>query len=152
MNKTPEIWLEERKHHLIANYNEMGLRASGNWPTTLKGEIIEQPTGIRLTMQGAYYSQQMIKGRGQNRNQNPEAIKAWVGWAGSTILDQWVKDKGLDISPFAVAYEIARKGIMVPNRFNNGELMKGVITDETLKELLNIVGNGILKELKQLSK
>lgn len=148
MDKTPEIWLEERKQQLINNYNQLNLRASGKWPTLLKGEVIERPDGIRVLMQGADYSQQMIKGRGQNTNQSPEAIRAWVGYAGSTFLAQWVKDKGLNMSPFAVAYEIARKGIRVPNRHNTGQLMKGVITDDTLTELLGIVGTAIINNLR----
>jgi hypothetical protein len=146
--KTVEQWMDERKQQLIANYDAIGLRASGNWPTTLKSTVKNDGFKLKLTMSAADYSQQMIKGRGKNANQDKEAIRAWVGWAGSTFLAQWVKDKGLKMSPFAVAYEIARKGITVPNRHNTGELMKGVITNETLNELLTIVGTAVIKNLR----
>jgi len=146
--KTVNEWMEERKQQLIANYVQLGLRASGNWPNTLQSKVNQSELGTNIRMVAADYSQQMIQGRGQNKDQSKEAIKAWVGWAGSTILDQWVKDKNLNISPFAVAYSIARKGITVPNRFNTGDLMKGVITKGTLDQLLRIVGSETIDSLR----
>lgn len=141
-------WMEERRQQLIANYVQLGLRASGKWPTTLNPIVNQNVFNTNVKMEGADYSQQMIQGRGQNKDQSKEAIKAWVGWAGSTFLDQWVKDKGLSMSPFAVAYSIAQKGITVPNRFNTGELLKGVITQSNLDELLKIVGGDTISRLR----
>ncbi len=148
MSKTVEQWMEERKQQLIANYDAIGLRASGNWPTTLKSTVNNDGFKLKLSMSAADYSQQMIKGRGKNANQDKEAIRAWVGWAGSTVLKDWVNQKGLNISPFAVAYSIARRGINVPNTHNNGKLMDGVISETTLNELLKIVGTDIIESIK----
>jgi len=148
MSKTIEEWSEERRLQLITNYNQLGLRASGNWALSLNPIIQKEVFKVRVKMQAAGYSQQMIVGRKSNANQDDEAIKKWVGWAGSTFLKQWVKDKGLSISPFAVAYSIARNGIKVPNQHNTGELMEGVITNETVGELIEIVGGRLLADLQ----
>lgn len=148
MADTLNEWMEERKQQLITNYIQLGLRASGNWPNTLQSIVNELPFETRLKMKAAGYSQQMIQGRGQNKDQSKESIKAWVGWAGSTFLDQWVKYKNLNMSPFAVAYSIAKKGIVVPNRFNTGELMKGVITQSNLERLLRILGGETIRNLR----
>ena len=56
------------------------------------------------------YVYYLVYGRKPNRIQDPAKIKAWVGWAGSTFIKDWVEAKGLSISPYAVAYSIARKG------------------------------------------
>ena len=99
----------------------------------------------------------MQNGRRPNKNQDKSALKRWVGWAGSTFLDQWAKDKGLLINPFAVAWKIARKGIPVPNKYNKGGLVSDVITEAKIRELgqkltLNQVTkfrSDVLKDLKK---
>ncbi len=141
-------WNESRKLQLITNYNQMGLRASGSWALSLNPSVIDRGTGIIVQMQANGYSQQMIKGRRKNLNQDPETIRKWVGWAGNTFIKEWVKDKGLTLNPFAVAYSIAINGIDVPNKHNTGELMDGVLSDENINELLQIAGNGILKSFR----
>ena len=42
----------------------------------------------------------------------------------------------------------AEDEVKVPNPKNTGELMEGVITDETVMELINIVGGRILADLQ----
>jgi len=90
----------------------------------------------------------MVNGRGKNSSQDKEAVRKWVGWAGSTFLKKWVADKGLDISPFAVAYKIARQGIRVPNENNDGRLISSVINDNSISGLLSQMGIYIIKDIK----
>ena len=129
MSEILRVWLEEQKTGIIANYNAKGRRASGRF---------ERETYVQMdTNKGAImsprYAGVMLFGRRPNFDQDPKAIKSWVGWAGSTFLKDWVQNKGLSISPFAVAYKIARKGIAEPTPPNG--LVTEVVNDEAIKEL-----------------
>ena len=129
MSEILRTWLEEQKTGIIANYNAKGRRASGGF---------ESKTYVQMdTNKGAImspnYAGVMLFGRCPNFDQDPKAIKNWVGWAGSTFLKDWVQNKGLSISPFAVAYKIARKGIAEPTPPNG--LVTEVVNAEAIKEL-----------------
>lgn len=87
---------------LIPKFRELGMPASGEWEQNVHAR--------RNEIWGRDYTEYLALGRGPNNDQSPEALKAWVGWAGSTILAQWVQDKGLDLNPYAVAWKIAREG------------------------------------------
>lgn len=116
-------WGEENRILLINKYNELGLRASGQWAESLTEGTEQKGGAIIATMVGEDYTGALTDGRSPNRDQSDAAIRAWVGWAGSTFLDDWVKDKGLSINPYAVAYKIAREGWEVPNPHNAGGLL-----------------------------
>jgi hypothetical protein len=128
-------WLDGVQKDLTINYKRLGLKASGGWPKQLE-QFQEVSAGrIRAGMLGANYTQWIENGRGPNRDQSKEGLKAWVGWAGSTFLKQWVKDKKINISPFAVAWKIALRGWKVPNQHNAGGLVSDVITKDRIQEL-----------------
>src|SRR5690606_39016092 len=86
----------------IPHFEKLGMNASGQW----KNNVEAMGTAIW----GMDYTEYLAKGRSANSDQSPEAIKAWVGWAGSTLIKQWLNDKGLNLNPYAVAQNIARKG------------------------------------------
>jgi hypothetical protein len=131
--------LEQVKKELVNSYNSKGLRASGKWEKELESFYQNTGNGYQLGILGASYSEQLQNGRLPNKNKSPEGLRAWVGWAGSTFLKDWVKDKGLDISPFAVAWKIAREGVKVPNSFNKGGLVSDAINDETIQRFIEII-------------
>lgn len=137
-------WMEQRKTELLENYVRLKFKASGKWGNSLVPVVTETPTGLVLIMKGAKHTGIMINGREKNKNQNPDAIRAFVGWAGSTYLKQWVKDKGIDINPFAVAYKIARFGVKAPNP----NVLDNVITDAKVKQLLNSLFRAKMVEFK----
>lgn len=151
-----QAWINSTEKDLVANYNRLGLKASGNWPSTLRSEIKEHTGGFTVTMYGANYTGVMESGRKPNPKQDPESLRAWVGWAGSTFLKKWVQDKGLSVSPFAVAWKIARQGIKVPNPHNAGGIVSDVITKERIDTMLRdlslyMIGNirsDVIKTLK----
>ena len=87
---------------LIPKFRGLGMPASGEWEQNVHARSNE--------IWGRDYTEYLVLGRGPNQDQSPEALKRWVGWAGSTILKDWVQAKGLNINPFAVAYKIAREG------------------------------------------
>ena len=137
-------WSERTKQELIDRYKSMGLKASGAFEEGLSTETDESSTKI-WTVPHTWF---MVNGRNRNASQDKDKVKKWVGWAGSTFLKKWVEDKGLDISPFAVAYKIAREGIRVPNQHNDGTLISSVINDNSISGLLSQMGIYIIKDIK----
>ena len=87
---------------LIPKFISLGMNASGEWINSLEVRGDE--------IWGRDYTRYLAKGRGPNQDQDPEALKKWVGYYGRTVFAKWVQDKGLQINPFAVAYSVARKG------------------------------------------
>lgn len=137
-------WSERTKQELISTYRKKGLKASGAFENGLTTDTTENRTQI-WTVPHTWY---IVNGRGKNNSQEKEAVRKWVGWAGSTFLKKWVEDKGLDISPFAVAYKTARQGIRVPNENNDGRLISEVINDNSISGLLSQMGIYIIKDIK----
>ena len=137
-------WTNEMQDELIDQYHKLGLKASGKFERGLKNEVTENKLKIIDTAGHSWY---MVNGRNPNHSQDPQKLKKWVGWAGSTFLKQWVEDKGLSISPFAVAWKIAKGGIKVPNINNSGELMK-VFSQNKFDGLINKLGNYEIETIK----
>jgi hypothetical protein len=132
-----DTWLQGIEKDLIKNYKRLGLKASGDWEKSVESKSSESRGTVKASILANDYTQYMENGRRPNKDQSEDAIRRWVGWAGNTIIKDWLKDKGLQnkLNPFAVAYKIATEGIKVPNKYNKGGLVSDVITDEKLKEL-----------------
>jgi hypothetical protein len=128
-------WLDDMQRDLISNYNRLGLRASGAWADSLEQFKDVQAGKLKIGILANDYTTYLENGRNPNKNQTPEALKSWVGWAGSTFLDKWVQDKKINANPFAIAWKIAREGWRVPNQHNAGGLVSDVVTREKVYEL-----------------
>ena len=137
-------WAEQTRQELISTYQRKGLKASGAFEDGLTTDTTESRTQI-WTVPHTWY---MVHGRGKNSSQDKETVRKWVGWAGSTFLKKWVEDKCLSISPFAVAYKIAREGIRVPNQHNDGALISSVINDNSIERLLSDMGIYVITDIK----
>lgn len=124
---------------LIPRFRELGMPASGEWENTVEARKNE--------IWGRDYTEYLVQGRPPNANQDPQALKAWVGWAGSTFLSQWVRDKGIAANPFAVAWKIARSGtryypegtdlLEVLNSQEVEEYIVGRYTDLVVRQVTN---------------
>ena len=149
MEAIVQKWLEERRVDFVNAIDRRGQKASGNTQQKTYVFITEKGGGIKTPQHvGA-----LLYGRSPNKKQSKEDLKKWVGWAGSTFLDEWVKNKGLSISPYAVAYSIAKKGITVPNKYNDGQLYNEVFTTEKFNELYSAIGaKGVLTIKEQVKK
>lgn len=141
-------WLAGVQNDLTDNYNKLGIRASGNWPNELDPFVEATPLSYRVGMMGAKYTGAIENGRKPNSNQYPEAVRRWVGWAGNTFLKDWVNNKGINVSPFAVAWKIARDGWQVPNRFNAGGLVSDVVTNERGTQLVRDIAFSTITDFK----
>jgi hypothetical protein len=137
-------WMSERKAVLLSNYEAKGLKASGAFG---QGVRIDS-RGNEASMYAPIQVLMMIEGRKPNMNQDPKALKRFVGWAGSTFLKQWVQDRGLQVSPYAVAWSIARNGVQVPNSHNDGRLLTDTFTQESKEELFKSLTLTYVTELK----
>ena len=129
-------------------YNALGLPASRRFEKELEPTAEDGPFRKHAIVYGSAYSGALISGRTKNTNQTPEGIRAFVGWAGNTWAKQWVEDKGLTINPFAVAYKIATKGVMVPNAHNSGALLDTALPSDILTEYINTLVGMKLEELR----
>ena len=141
-----EDWINNVQIDLISNYNQMGLKASGKWANTLENETKETQKGYSTSISGQRYTGALVLGRKPNTNQ--ENLKEWIGWAGSTFIAEWVKNKGLTLNPYAVAGKIAKQGITVPNTYNDGELLSRVVTKQRVDELGKELGRSVLNGFK----
>jgi len=142
-------WLAETRTALQKNYFEMGLDASGQWAKSLQEFQSQDKSLIKLGITGEKYTGALEYGRRPNANQSDEAIKNWVGWAGSTFLKQWTKDKGITEGvSYAIAYKIAREGWQVPNTHNRGGLVSNVMTKERYYDLMKPLTLHYIEEIK----
>lgn len=110
---------------LIPKFRELNMDASGEWERNVEARGSE--------IWGRDYTEYLVDGRPPNRDQSPEAMKAWVGWAGSTILNEWVNNKGLNINPYAVAWKIAREG---NNYYPKGTDLLEVLNSQEVKDYI----------------
>lgn len=143
-----EILKEEfglMKKELIAQYDALGMRASGDWANAL--EVQQSGTNVKLL--GLKYSEQLEFGR---RSGKAPPRK---------VIEQWIVDKGLagrirgNISisslAFLIARKIAREG-WNRKEFGGVELISKVVTPERLQRILQRVESTYLplitKEIK----
>jgi hypothetical protein len=151
VSRTIEIidkWLNDAKDDLESNYIRLGLKASGNWAKQLEIFSNETNLGYEIGIKGERYTGAIEYGRNANTNQTPEGLRKFAGWAGSTFIAKWVKDKGLNLNPYAVAYNIGKYGWRVPNVNNAGGLISDVITQDRINDLEKLLIYGKIEEIK----
>ena len=125
------------KKELIAQYDALGMRASGNWADAL--EVQQSGTNVKLL--GLKYSEQLEYGR--------RAGKA----PPRKVIEKWIVDKGLagrirgNISisslAFLIARKIAREG-WNRKEFGGVELISKVVTPERIQRILKRIENTYL--------
>lgn len=124
-------YLNQTKIDLVESYVEKGLKASGKYEKGLKVHVEDSGSRIRARIESEGHVYYMEKGRRPNKQQTAKQAR-FLG----KILEQWVKDKGIDVNPYAAAWKIVREGIQVPNRYNPGDVVTEVITDEWFDKLI----------------
>lgn len=148
--KVAEVLNEVVKDVLIPKFYELGMNASGEWVDSLAVRAAENHGEIW----GRDYTQYLVRGRKPNQNQDPDSVRRWVGWAGSTFLKKWVDDKGLSINPYAVAYSIAKEGTSYhPEGTDLLEVLNSQeVHDIIRKKLGDILRFQIKEEILRMSK
>jgi hypothetical protein len=141
------FFLDTLIKELTDNYVKTGRKASGKWPSGLEKKITENNNSINAKLLGYRYTGALINGRKPNTKQDDDSIKRFVGWAGSTFLKEWVEDKKVNASPYAIAYKIAREGIKIPNEYNKGDLLSNVITEKKIDDFADSLGKIFIKKV-----
>lgn len=114
-----------------ASQQSKGLRASGRSAASTRALITSNQTIKRLQIVGLAYWRFQQNGRGPGKSKYPS--RAMVD-----AIKQWVKDKGLDIPPYAIAMKIQRDGIRVPNAYNPGGVLSEPLNIERVRGLLKV--------------
>lgn len=136
--------LDEVIKILINKYDELGMRSSGNWAKGLEG-VVENGNGV---IKGFRYTEQLVFGRGPNHDQSSEAKRKWVGWAGNTFIKQWVKDKGLNLNPFAVAGKIANSGTTWYEK-GGSDLLEVLNSQEAIDAFYSTIGRYLKFQIRE---
>jgi hypothetical protein len=135
MNK----WMDEVKKDLISNYDKKRFRASGDFERQLQSVVTES----KAVLYGAKQSYWMENGRQPNKDQSK--LIGFALWAGKSFIAQWVKDKGLNLNPIGVAYNIGKKGYSVSDRPN---VISEVLNDNKINELRDMIQVYFLDKVK----
>lgn len=130
------------KSELIAKYDELGMRATGNWANSLTIELIENS----VTIKGEEYTNALEYGRKPGKQPPSEAIEQWLVAKG--IAGTIEGDITLSSLAYLIARKIAREGY---NRAQHGgtELISTVITPQRIQQIINKVSDNELANLTQ---
>jgi hypothetical protein len=116
---------------LVKQHRDLGLRASGAYERSLESRVTEQGENIHAVIMGAEHVIYMEEGRRPNKRQD----RGMIAFIYIKLLD-WMKVKGVtDINPWMAARKIVREGIKVPNKYNKGGVISGVINEKWMDEL-----------------
>lgn len=134
MTQAAEIvrsYMVQTTQDLVRSYTEKGLKASGKYEKGLTYTVEDDGKKIHAFIESEGHVWFMEKGRGPNKQQTAKQARSL-----GRILEQWVKDKGIDVNPYAAAWKIVREGIDVPNKNNPGKVVEDVVTNEWYDELV----------------
>ena len=140
-------YLERLRIKFVDKYNELGLRASGDFEKSLEPAIYKSS----MIMYGAPHTQFMEKGRGTgpaNYKKLAPFMEQWIDVKKGLPAIFYEKKKSM---AFAIAYKIAKQGIKVPNQYNKGKLIEDVVNDflaNDIYEMLNELGEVFLSRIK----
>lgn len=131
------------KELLIKSYNDKGLKASGQFECDLELIVEQNDKVIKAKILGSYHTYFMEGGRKPNRQQTIKQARG-LGY----ILEQWVKDKGISVNPYAAAWKIVREGISVPNKHNSGKVIENVVNDAWLNSFSDKLNDKMTEIIK----
>ena len=115
-----------KPHYIASEHNASGaLLDSFNGRATDFGAVI---TSLD-------YIEYLIYGRAPNQDQDPEAIKSWVSWFAPNVFEPWADSKGINVNPYAVAYNIAKRGTII-YREGGSDLLYVLETNEVKEYII----------------
>ena len=132
--------VQQLRDEVIASYKSKRLIASGNF----ERETVVVDGGSSVRIVAPHYVYQMIQGR---RGGSAPPV---------SVIQQWIKDKnaqGADIpieAAWAIVTKIRQDGIKVPNRFNDGTAVKGVINPQRVQQLTTDISEIIKARILQI--
>ncbi|TDO68835.1 hypothetical protein EV143_11819 [Flavobacterium chryseum] len=137
-------YLEALRVKLIAKYDELGLRASGDYADALEPEV----TPTKMIMWGAFHSEFMERGRSSGKFPPINVIEEWIETKKN--LPPIFREKKKQMA-FLIARKIANEGIQVPNEHNKGKVVSAVVDDflaNDINEMLDELGEVYQKRIE----
>ena len=141
-----ENYLKDTEGKLLANYNNIGLRASGDAENT-NTVITRQGDSVHAAIEAPLQWYFMENGRKPNKNPSKGQI-----YFLSEILKDWQKAKGIAINTWLAATKIVNEGIKVPNKHNPGGVISNVINDTWMSELNKKLSFAVIDSYKTIIK
>lgn len=131
--------IENLKIDLIKKYNDLGMKASGEWERQLEYFIKYTEKMVLVEYFGLNYTEYLTKGRKGGAFPPINAIRKWIDDKGITPKDKISKDS----LAFLIARKIAQEGTRY---FKQGgtDLIDGVITQERINTIAEAYGRSIL--------
>lgn len=123
---------------LVESQRSKGLRASGQSANSLVVRTGTQGTQTVSQLRGVDYWRYQQQGRSPGKY--PKPSKRFV-----QAIKEWLSIRGLDYSPYAVAFKINRDGIRVPNRFNPGGVLNPLDPERVKAKIKPLLRSHILK-------
>lgn len=137
-------YLEKLRLKLISKYDELGLRASGDYADALEGSV----QGNKIVMFGAKHSEYLEHGRTSGKFPPIKMIEDWIDIKPG--LPSIFREKKKQFA-FLIARKIATEGIKVPNQYNKGKVIADVVDSflaNDIEEMLEELGNVFLARIK----
>lgn len=145
--------MEAIKTELVAKYDELGMRASGEWEQSLEVKV----SGLSGIITGSHYTEQLVNGREPGKFPPIKAIRQW-------ILEKPIHFVGkikLSSLAFLIARKIANDGTKYYQQ-GGTDLIESVITPERIQQIIDDVSffqvneftsevTGFLEQLKTAS-
>lgn len=131
--------IENLKLDLIKKYNDLGMKASGEWEKQLEYFVKITEKIVLVEYWGLNYTEYLTKGRKQGGFPPINIIRKWIDDKGITPKDNISKDS----LAFLIARKISREGT---DYFKQGgtDLIDGIITQERIKTIAESYGRSIL--------
>lgn len=139
MENSFEQEIESLKQDLIKKYNNLGMKASGEWERQLEYFVKYTEKIVLVEYLGLNYTEYLTKGRKSGSFPPVNVIRKWIDDKGITPFDNISKDS----LAFLIARKIAREGT---NYFKQGgtDLIDGIITKERINTIADAYGRSIL--------
>nr|DAW61438.1 MAG TPA: hypothetical protein [Caudoviricetes sp.] len=133
--------LEELRKDLIAKYQELGMRSTGEWERGLETEVIHRDGGYSGVITGLDYTYYMQWGRAEGRMPPVGAILEWIEAKGLRPVEEKMKVSTL---AYLIARKIGREGT---RRYQDGGVpafVDAVITEDRIQRIMDRVGEGCI--------
>ncbi len=133
------------RQDFIKSYDELGMRASGEWAKHLESSGIELAGHMIGRVVGLPYTTQLVKGRKPGKMPPTKFIEQWIKHKGIKAKDPRMKIKQL---AFAIAMKIKKKGTKYYQQ-GGTDLIDRVMTPERIRTIIEKVGEAMVKSQKE---
>jgi hypothetical protein len=154
-NEILAVEFEAIKKDLIKRHNDLKMKASGKWESSLKVDVLGSQDLYIARIYGVQYTEQLVFGRKPGKFPPIKAIEQWIKDKGIAGIGKQIKISSL---AFLIARKIAQEGTKY---FKQGgtDLISSVFTAERIQSIidkireinLTYITNGLIEQLKAVA-